>query len=48
MNLNASPLDLYDVPSPQTGVSVRYAIELHREGQRAPVMMSPENPSVVV
>lgn len=41
MNWDASPVDLYDMPGPGCGrhISVRNAIEKHRNGERAPVML---------
>jgi len=43
-NINASPLDLYDMiaPSAPSHLTVRNAIENHRNDERAPVAMSPD------
>lgn len=45
LNHKASLMDLYDMVSPKTPshVNKRYAIEKHRNGERPPVMMLPDN-----
>lgn len=45
-NFNASPVDLYDMPMKviENDCSpVRYAIVKHREGERPPVTLMPED-----
>lgn len=48
-NYRAAPVDLYDLPGPMHWhLSLRNAIESHRDGERAPVAIFASKDGVVV